>query len=97
MANSKLTVNEQVRKLNQEQHAVYRKLHRLAPAGAIEYAGTTDGTLLTWQSTWEAVANAAACLDDLAGDSVIDDLAQAEMNLEDKSLVAVKQQAASNS
>jgi hypothetical protein len=89
MPKSKLTFNEQVRKLNQEQQAVFRKLRRLAPAGAIEYAGSADGTLLTWQSTWQAVANAVACLDDLAGDSVIDDLVEAEKKLAATSMAAV--------
>jgi hypothetical protein len=78
MAKSELTVNEQVRKLNQEQQAIYRKLQRLAPAGALEYAGTTDADVLTWQSTLGAVGGAADCLEVLAEDSIIHDLIQAE-------------------
>ncbi len=34
MAKSELKVNEQVQKLNQQQQAIYRKVCRLAPAGA---------------------------------------------------------------
>jgi len=94
MAKSQLTVNEQVRKLNQQQQAIYRKLRRLAPAGTIDYAPTNSGTLLTWQSTWQAVSNAAACLEDLAEDSIIDDLVQAEKKLVATSMAAVEQQAA---
>jgi hypothetical protein len=90
MAKSKLTVNEQVRKLNQQQQAIYRKLRRLAPAVAIEYADTADGALLTWQSTWQAVSNAAACLEDLAQDSIHYDLVQAEKESAAKSLAAAE-------
>ena len=78
MAKSQLTVNEQVRNLNQQLQAIYRKICRLAPEGALEYAGKTDGAMLTWQSTLRAMSNAAACLEDLAEDSIIDDLIQAE-------------------
>ena len=90
MAKSELTVNEQVRRLNRQQQATYRKLRRLAPAGAYEYAGTTDGTMLTWQSTLWAMSDAAACLEDLAQDSIIDDLAQAETDTAAKSLVTME-------
>lgn len=97
MVKSELTVDEQVRKLNRQQQAIYRKLRRLAPAGTIEYAGTTDGMLLTWQSTWQAVRNAADCLNDLAEDSIIDDLEQAEKKQVATSMAAIEQQAADNS
>jgi hypothetical protein len=78
MAKSQLTVNEQVRRLNRQQQAIYRKLCRLAPAGADAYAGTTDGTMLTWQSTLWAMSSAAGCLEDLAEDSIIEDWVQTE-------------------
>jgi type II secretory pathway component PulJ len=77
----KLTVNEQIRQLNDRQQAIRNKLRRLAPPGTIENTPTNDGTLLTWQSTWQNVSRATGCLDDLAHDSIIDDLVQAEKGL----------------
>jgi hypothetical protein len=94
MAKSQLAVNEQVRKLDQQQQAIYRKLRRLASEGALEYADKTDGAILTWQSTLWAVSNAAACLEDLAQDSIIHDLIQAEKAAAVKSLETAEPQTA---
>jgi hypothetical protein len=94
MAKSQLTLNEQVRKLNQQQQAIDRKVRRLAPEGALEYTGTTDGTLLTWQSVLWAVSDAAGCLEDLAQDSIIDDLVEAKKAAAANPLAAAEPQTA---
>jgi hypothetical protein len=91
MAKSQLTSNEQVRRLSLRHQAVYRKLCRLAPADALEYEGTTDATLLTWQRTLWAVSNSADCLNDLAEDSIIDELVHVKVEAISKSPAATEQ------